>query len=224
MPARAISSLPQTGVSRQRWSPAGCTVAADALWRAGRPSPRSPASTARGRPFPLGMRPGPNPCSGCWPRGYESLTTSGHNGGFAPLGGGRSRRGSLAGQRSRQSRSRRPRRRWPTRPLGSRPASRWRPRRRWRTSTSCSRSSRTTRPSCWRPTGPPSGGCGSWAGGCRIRGCRRSRRHRPPRPPRIPAVPAIYTYFGQFVDHDITFEQTSLTLDKLLAGTLEGRR
>jgi nucleoid-associated protein YgaU len=33
-------------------------------------------------------------------------------------------------------------------------------------------------------------------------------------------VPAIYTYFGQFVDHDITFEQTSLTVDKLLAGTL----
>ena len=42
-----------------------------------------------------------------------------------------------------------------------------------------------------------------------------------PGPPRIPAVPALYTYFGQFVDHDITFEQTSLTLDKLLAGTLE---
>ena len=33
-------------------------------------------------------------------------------------------------------------------------------------------------------------------------------------------VPAIYTYFGQFVDHDITFEQTSLDVDKLLAGTL----
>ena len=34
-------------------------------------------------------------------------------------------------------------------------------------------------------------------------------------------VPALYTYFGQFIDHDITFEQTSLTLDKLLAGTLK---
>jgi nucleoid-associated protein YgaU len=33
-------------------------------------------------------------------------------------------------------------------------------------------------------------------------------------------VPAIYTYFGQFIDHDITFEQTSLTLEKLLAGNL----
>src|SRR5215213_9963145 len=33
-------------------------------------------------------------------------------------------------------------------------------------------------------------------------------------------VPAIYTYFGQFVDHDITFEQTSLDLEKLLAGNL----
>src|SRR4029453_6745917 len=42
-----------------------------------------------------------------------------------------------------------------------------------------------------------------------------------PGPPPIPAVPALYTYFGQFIDHDITFEQTSLTLDKLLAGTLE---
>jgi nucleoid-associated protein YgaU len=40
------------------------------------------------------------------------------------------------------------------------------------------------------------------------------------RPP-IPAVPALYTYFGQFVDHDITLEQTSLTVDKLLAGTLK---
>src|SRR4029453_11712440 len=30
------------------------------------------------------------------------------------------------------------------------------------------------------------------------------------RPP-IPAVPALYTYFGQFVDHDITFEHPSLT-------------
>jgi nucleoid-associated protein YgaU len=39
--------------------------------------------------------------------------------------------------------------------------------------------------------------------------------------PPVPAVPALYTYFGQFIDHDITFEQTSLTLDKLLAGTLE---
>jgi nucleoid-associated protein YgaU len=33
-------------------------------------------------------------------------------------------------------------------------------------------------------------------------------------------VPAIYTYFGQFIDHDITFEQTSLDIDKLLAGNL----
>jgi nucleoid-associated protein YgaU len=30
-------------------------------------------------------------------------------------------------------------------------------------------------------------------------------------------VPAIYTYFGQFVDHDITFEQSSFTMAKLLA-------
>jgi nucleoid-associated protein YgaU len=34
-------------------------------------------------------------------------------------------------------------------------------------------------------------------------------------------VPALYTYFGQFTDHDITFEQTSLTVDKLLAATLK---
>ncbi|HEV3015314.1 MAG TPA: hypothetical protein VG499_18735, partial [Actinomycetota bacterium] len=30
-------------------------------------------------------------------------------------------------------------------------------------------------------------------------------------------VPAIYTYFGQFVDHDITFETSSFTTAKLLA-------
>jgi nucleoid-associated protein YgaU len=30
-------------------------------------------------------------------------------------------------------------------------------------------------------------------------------------------VPAIYTYFGQFVDHDITFETSSFTIAKLLA-------
>ena len=30
-------------------------------------------------------------------------------------------------------------------------------------------------------------------------------------------VPAIYTYFGQFVDHDITFETSSFTMAKLLA-------
>jgi nucleoid-associated protein YgaU len=29
-------------------------------------------------------------------------------------------------------------------------------------------------------------------------------------------VPAIYTYFGQFVDHDITFEKTSLSTQKLV--------
>jgi nucleoid-associated protein YgaU len=33
-------------------------------------------------------------------------------------------------------------------------------------------------------------------------------------------IPAIYTYFGQFVDHDITFEKTSFTPEKLLAGDL----
>ena len=33
-------------------------------------------------------------------------------------------------------------------------------------------------------------------------------------------VPAIYTYFGQFVDHDITLESTSFTTAKLLAPTL----
>ena len=33
-------------------------------------------------------------------------------------------------------------------------------------------------------------------------------------------VPAIYTYFGQFVDHDITFETSSFTTDKLLAPAL----
>src|ERR687890_1253361 len=30
-------------------------------------------------------------------------------------------------------------------------------------------------------------------------------------------VPAIYTYFGQLVDHDITFETSSFTTAKLLA-------
>jgi nucleoid-associated protein YgaU len=34
------------------------------------------------------------------------------------------------------------------------------------------------------------------------------------------AVPAIYTYFGQFVDHDITFETSSFTTGKLLAPDL----
>ena len=29
-------------------------------------------------------------------------------------------------------------------------------------------------------------------------------------------VPAIYTYFGQFVDHDITFEQSSFSTAKKL--------
>jgi hypothetical protein len=29
-------------------------------------------------------------------------------------------------------------------------------------------------------------------------------------------IPAIYTYFGQFIDHDITLEATSFTTDKLL--------
>jgi hypothetical protein len=33
-------------------------------------------------------------------------------------------------------------------------------------------------------------------------------------------VPAIYTYFGQFVDHDITLESTSFTTAKLLAPNL----
>jgi nucleoid-associated protein YgaU len=34
------------------------------------------------------------------------------------------------------------------------------------------------------------------------------------------AVPAIYTYFGQFVDHDITFETSSFTTGRLLAPDL----
>ena len=29
-------------------------------------------------------------------------------------------------------------------------------------------------------------------------------------------IPAIYTYFGQFVDHDITFEASSFTVQQLL--------
>ncbi|HTE69456.1 MAG TPA: LysM peptidoglycan-binding domain-containing protein [Actinomycetes bacterium] len=33
-------------------------------------------------------------------------------------------------------------------------------------------------------------------------------------------IPAVYTYFGQFVDHDITFETSSFTTDKLLAQNL----
>ena len=33
-------------------------------------------------------------------------------------------------------------------------------------------------------------------------------------------VPAIYTYFGQFVDHDITLESGSFTTAKLLAANL----
>jgi nucleoid-associated protein YgaU len=33
-------------------------------------------------------------------------------------------------------------------------------------------------------------------------------------------IPAIYTYFGQFVDHDITFEASSFTLQQLLASNM----
>jgi nucleoid-associated protein YgaU len=33
-------------------------------------------------------------------------------------------------------------------------------------------------------------------------------------------IPAIYTYFGQFVDHDITLEQSSFTPDKLVAADM----
>ncbi len=33
-------------------------------------------------------------------------------------------------------------------------------------------------------------------------------------------IPAIYTYFGQFVDHDITLEASSFTTAKLLAATM----
>jgi hypothetical protein len=33
-------------------------------------------------------------------------------------------------------------------------------------------------------------------------------------------IPAIYTYFGQFVDHDITLESGSFTIAKLLSSTL----
>lgn len=33
-------------------------------------------------------------------------------------------------------------------------------------------------------------------------------------------IPAVYTYFGQFVDHDITLEQTSFTLEKLIAADM----
>ena len=33
-------------------------------------------------------------------------------------------------------------------------------------------------------------------------------------------IPAVYTYFGQFIDHDITLEETSLTADKLVAANM----
>ena len=33
-------------------------------------------------------------------------------------------------------------------------------------------------------------------------------------------IPAIYTYFGQFIDHDITLEASSFTLQQLLAANL----
>ena len=33
-------------------------------------------------------------------------------------------------------------------------------------------------------------------------------------------IPAIYTYFGQFVDHDITLEETSFTKEKLVAANM----
>jgi nucleoid-associated protein YgaU len=33
-------------------------------------------------------------------------------------------------------------------------------------------------------------------------------------------IPAIYTYFGQFVDHDITLEETSFTREKLVAANM----
>jgi nucleoid-associated protein YgaU len=33
-------------------------------------------------------------------------------------------------------------------------------------------------------------------------------------------IPSIYTYFGQFVDHDITLEQSSFTTDKLIAANM----
>ena len=33
-------------------------------------------------------------------------------------------------------------------------------------------------------------------------------------------IPAIYTYFGQFIDHDITLEASSFSLEQLLASNL----
>jgi hypothetical protein len=46
---------------------------------------------------------------------------------------------------------------------------------------------------------------------------RLGREMGDPGDPADSRVPAIYTYFGQFIDHDITLEETSLTLEELVA-------
>jgi hypothetical protein len=33
-------------------------------------------------------------------------------------------------------------------------------------------------------------------------------------------IPAIYTYFGQFIDHDITLEASSFNMAQLLAANM----